>query len=693
MTRFRPTLTSLDDRIVPTLLPDGFSESLLAGGLNSPTSMAVAPDGRVFIAEQAGILRVIKDGELLSTPFATIQTDTSSECGLLGLTLDPDFANNGYVYIYHTVPGTTEHGRFNRISRFTASGDTAALGSETPLFDLDPMAYGHHIGGPIRFGPDGKLYILVGDDTDANNAQSVTNHFGKVLRINPDGTIPSDNPTAVAGIPGTSDGAHRAIWAAGLRNPFGLAFEPGTGRLLIHDVGGAVAEEINEGAPGRNYGWHLTEGDFDPAAFPDYTRPLYAYPHVGDPLFVGECITGGAFYAPARQAFPREYAGDYFFTDLTGGWINRLDSTTGEVTNFASDLTGEMPVALSVAPNGDLLYLTWDFRPGGGAVYRISHEVDADPLPVIVAAGSGAGSDAVVTVFDAVTGEERTRLPAFEPGFTGGVRVTTADVTGDQVADIIAGAGPGGGPHVKVFDGVTGAVVRDFFAFEPTFTGGVYVAAADFDGDGFADVAVSADVGGGPRVRVLSGSTGETIADFFALETTFTGGTRVSTGDVTADRVPDLVVSAGFGGGPRVAVFDGASVAAGSPTRQGADFFAYEDTLRNGTFVSAADFDNDGFADLVTGAGPGGAPRVTVFSGQEFLAGRQTRLADFFAGDTGLREGVTVAVADANGDDLPELVAAPVGGAGRVTAYHAGDATSVREFDAFPGFAGAVFVG
>jgi len=275
----------------------------------------------------------------------------------------------------------------------------------------------------------------------------------------------------------------------------------------------------------------------------------------------------------------------------------------------------------------------------------------------------------------------------------GGVRVATADVTGDQVADVIVGAGPGGGPHVRVFDGATGQVVREFFFFEPTFTGGVYVAAADFDRDGLADVAASADVGGGPRVRVLSGRTGETIADFFALETTFTGGTRVASGDVNADGVPDLVVSAGFLGGPRVAVFDGASVAANTPARVGADFFAYEDTLRNGAFVSAADFDNDGFADILTGAGPGGGPRVTVFSGREFLAGRQTRLADFFAGDTALRGGVTVAAADANGDGVPELVAAPVGGAGRVTAYRVTDAAVVREFDAFPGFPGAVFVG
>ncbi|HVK15153.1 MAG TPA: PQQ-dependent sugar dehydrogenase [Gemmataceae bacterium] len=693
MNRFRPSLTRLDDRIAPTVLPTGFSEFVLAGGLTAPTGMAVAPDGRLFVTEQAGSLRVVRDGALLPTPFVSLITDPTGERGLLGVALDPNFAQNQFVYVYYTVPAAAGRAPFNRVSRFTASGDAAVAGSETVLLELEPLSATNHNGGAIRFGPDGKLYVAVGENAIGVNSQTLTNRLGKVLRINPDGTIPADNPTAFAGIPGTPQGANRAIWAAGLRNPFSFAFQPGTGRMFVHDVGQLSFEEVNEGGAGRNYGWPATEGDFDPAAFPNFTRPLYAYPRFGDPLFRGTAITGGTFYNPATLSFPAEFVGDYFFTDLTGGWIDRIDLDAGRVTNFASDLTGDFPVALAVEADGDLLYLARGFGAGQGAIYRIAFAGGVGPGESLIAAGPGAGGAAVVTVFDAVTGEARARLPAFDPAFTGGVRVATADVTGDQVADVIVGAGPGGGPHVRVFDGATGQVVREFFFFEPTFTGGVYVAAADFDRDGLADVAASADVGGGPRVRVLSGRTGETIADFFALETTFTGGTRVASGDVNADGVPDLVVSAGFLGGPRVAVFDGASVAANTPARVGADFFAYEDTLRNGAFVSAADFDNDGFADILTGAGPGGGPRVTVFSGREFLAGRQTRLADFFAGDTALRGGVTVAAADANGDGVPELVAAPVGGAGRVTAYRVTDAAVVREFDAFPGFPGAVFVG
>ncbi|HET6575000.1 MAG TPA: PQQ-dependent sugar dehydrogenase [Fimbriiglobus sp.] len=694
MTRFRPTLTRLDDRLAPTVLPSGFAESLLAGGLTAPTGMTVAPDGRLFVTEQGGTLRVVKDGTLLSAPFATFTTDDAGERGLLGVALDPDFAQDRFVYVYYTVPGTPGRAPFNRVSRLTASGDVAVAGSETVLLELDPLsAATNHNGGAIHFGPDGKLYVAVGENANPANSQSLSNRLGKVLRINPDGSIPADNPTAFAGIAGTPTGANRAIWAVGLRNPFAFAFQPGTGRMFVHDVGQSAFEEVNEGGAGRNYGWPATEGDFDPAAFPNFTRPRYAYGHAGDPLFAGTAITGGTFYDPAVLSFPAEFVGDYFFTDLTGGWIDRLDLDAGRVTNFASDLTGDLPVALAVEADGDLLYLARGFGAGQGAVYRIRFAGEIGPGASIVAAGPGAGGAPVVEVFDARTGEQRARLQAFDLAFTGGVRVATADVTGDRIPDVVAGAGPGGGPHVRAFDGATGKVVRDAFAFEASFRGGVYVAAADFDRDGFADVAVSADEGGGPRVRVLSGRTGATIADFFALEPTFTGGVRVASGDVSGDGVSDLVVSAGFGGGPRVAVFDGKSVAANSPARLGADFFAYEDTLRNGTFVSAADFDGDGFADLLTGAGPGGAPRVTVFSGREFLAGRQTRLADFFAGDSARRRGVTVGAADADGDGVPELLAAPVGGTGRVTAFRATGASLVREYDAFPGFPGAVFVG
>jgi hypothetical protein len=478
--------------------------------------------------------------------------------------------------------------------------------------------------------------------------------------------------------------------------------QPGTGRIFINDVGESSFEEIDQGAAGANYGWPFTEGDFDPAQFSAFTRPIYTYAHgTGSPL-VGAAITGGTFYNPTSVSFPAGFVGDYFFTDLEGGWINRLDPQTHAVTNFATNLTGQLPVALAVDTQGNLLYLAHGASADQGGLFEITSAGGGAPTSgfatagePIVAVGAGAGGGSAVAVFNPQTGQQTGQFFAFNPEFTGGVRVATGDVNGDGVTDVVAGAGPGGGPRVTLYDGKTGGKTRDFFAFEPTFTGGVYVATADFDHDGVADIIVSADVGGGPRVRVFNGQTGATIADFFAFETSFTGGVRVAAGDVNGDGVPDLVVSAGAGGGPRVAVFNGRDIAAGlaSPARLGSDFFAFESALRNGAYVAAADLDGDGKADIIAGAGPGGAPRVTGFSGNGFLTGQPTVMTDFFAGDTSDRTGVTVTTADADGDGKPDIL---TGGAnGRVAVFRVvgGPPVGVREFTPFSGFTGGVFVG
>ena len=286
---------------------------------------------------------------------------------------------------------------------------------------------------------------------------------------------------------------------------------------------------------------------------------------------------------------------------------------------------------------------------------------------------------------------------AFFPGFGGTVRVASADVNGDDVADYIAGAGPGGGPRVKVVDGKTGATLADFFAFEPGFTGGVNVAAGDVTGDGKADVVVSADAGGGPRVAVFDGSGFRRVADFFGIaDPNFRGGARVAVGDVNGDGVGDLIVAAGVGGGPRVAVFDGRTVAAGAPVRLFNDLFAFEPTLRNGVYIAAGDVDGDGFADLVAGGGPGGGPRVLVLSGKELMAGRRTTLADFFSGDPNGRGGVRVAAKALDPDPQADIL---TGAVGRVIAYAGktlspmGTPPEMDRIDLFDGFQGDVFVG
>jgi hypothetical protein len=247
---------------------------------------------------------------------------------------------------------------------------------------------------------------------------------------------------------------------------------------------------------------------------------------------------------------------------------------------------------------------------------------------------------------------------------------------------------------------VTGNPVRDVFAFEPTFAGGVYVAAADFDRDGFSDTVVSADVGGGPRVRVVSGKDGGTLADFFGIDdTAFRGGARVAAGDVNGDGTPDLVVAAGAGGGPRVAVFDGRTLRPGqAPGKLFNDFFAFDDTVRDGVFVAVGDTDRDGFGDVVVGAGPGGGPRVVVFGGALLPAGPAAAAgASFFAGDPAGRGGLPVAARDVDGDGAAEVLTGTAAGSPpRVSVFDvaAGTATPAGDFLALgAAFTGGVFVG
>ncbi|PYM04787.1 MAG: hypothetical protein DMF13_00565 [Verrucomicrobia bacterium] len=191
-------------------LPSGFTEEQFGGNLSgSPTAMAFAPDGRLFVCLQSGQLRVIKNGSLLSAPFASLTVDSSGERGLLGIAFDPNFATNHYLYVYYTVATSPIH---NRVSRFTAAGDAAIPGSEAIILELDNLSSAtNHNGGAIHFGPDGKLYIGVGENANGANSQTLSNLLGKMLRINSDGSIPTDNPFY-----NTATGSNRAIWALGL---------------------------------------------------------------------------------------------------------------------------------------------------------------------------------------------------------------------------------------------------------------------------------------------------------------------------------------------------------------------------------------------------------------------------------------------------------------------------------------------
>jgi glucose/arabinose dehydrogenase len=330
-------------------LPAGFTETQISG-LSNPTAMEIAPDGRIFVCLQGGTLRVIKNGTLLPAPFITLNVDPNGERGLLGLAFDPNFATNNFLYLYYTVATDPRH---NRVSRFTANGDVVVPGSETIIMELDNLTSAqNHNGGAIHFGPDGKLYVAVGENATASNAQTLSNRLGKVLRINADGSIPTDNPFF-----NQATGNNRSIWALGLRNPFTFAFQPGTGRLFINDVGQNTWEEINDGIAGSNYGWPDTEG---PTSNPTFRSPLFAYTHAD-----GCAIAGGAFYNPATVQFPPSFVGKYFFADLCGGWIRLFDPATGTASDFASGIS--FPVDLKVGADGSLYYLS----RGSSALFRV----------------------------------------------------------------------------------------------------------------------------------------------------------------------------------------------------------------------------------------------------------------------------------------------------------------------------------
>jgi glucose/arabinose dehydrogenase len=352
----RLALEQLEGRLVPAVLPAGFSESVAGSGISRGTAMEISPDGRLFVTEQGGTMKVFQNGALLQSNFfrdTPLTVDSAGERGLLGIAFDPHYEANHFVYVYYTATTPATH---NRVSRFTAdaTGDLALPGSETVILDLDNLsAATNHNGGAIHFAPDGTLFIGVGDNANGNNAQSLTSLFGKVLRINPDGSIPASNPFF-----NVTAGNDRAIWALGLRNPFTFAFQPGTGRLFINDVGQSSFEEIDVGTPGANYGWPMTEG---PTNVPGITGPLFAYDHSG-----GRCaIVGAAFYDPAVNQFPAAYVGNYFFGDLCSGQISRLDPTTNAVSTFASGVSNL--VDLKVDPQGNLYYLA----QGTGQVMRV----------------------------------------------------------------------------------------------------------------------------------------------------------------------------------------------------------------------------------------------------------------------------------------------------------------------------------
>jgi glucose/arabinose dehydrogenase len=318
--------------------PAGFVKKEIKTGLDA-IAIKVAPDGRIFVTEKKGTIRVIRNDQMLDAPFATVQakTDNTMEKGLLGIAIDPEYMTNHFVYAYYE---NKDHQGY--VVRWTANGDVAEAGSEKQIFDagLSGDKDFHH-GGDIEFGPDGKLYLTRGNHQNPDYSGNTSVYWGKILRINKDGTIPDDNPWP------QNTGIAKANWASGLRNSQSIAFQPGTGRMHFQDIqDGKTDDELNVGKKGGTYGAYST-GDMD---------PLF---HQGSGN--GSAQMGGVFYnkiAPgANLSFPKEFEGKYFFGAFGGGKI-RMASPPDYKTFEDFDGSESAPINFAVDQQGSLWFVT-----------------------------------------------------------------------------------------------------------------------------------------------------------------------------------------------------------------------------------------------------------------------------------------------------------------------------------------------
>ena len=541
-----------------------------ANPLKSPTAIVPLDGGRALVLEKGGTVRVLAaDGTLLDADALTLAVCTDSEEGLLGAAVDPGFAANGYVYLYYTHNAgncASSTGRFNRVSRFTMTGDTIDPASELVLLDNLNIPLGKHDGGDLNVGNDGDLYVTVGDGgtnprgAGGPPAQDLSIFNGKILRITTTGGVPADNPfvgtagamscrTSGIGAPATATCTE--IYGYGLRNPFRFAFDPNTSatRFFINDVGESTWEEVDAGGSGLNYGWDMREGNCDrgsstscPPTPVGFTDPLTVYNHTSGCRF----ITGGAFVPDG--VWPSSFDGGYLFSD--GG--------CGQIFLMASDGSVDFgaPFATTTGTITDMAFLTqggqtalYYVTNGSGQIHRIAFSPAATaPQVTAVSPASGpttGGTGVTITgsgftgatgvVFGTVaatsfTVVSDTEITAASPAQTAGghdVRVTTPTGTSAQTgADAFTYAVPPPAPRVTALAPVTGPTAggTSVRISGSGFTGATAVvfgtvAATSFTvvSDTEITAASPAQTAGGRDVRVTTpaGTSAQTGADAF----------------------------------------------------------------------------------------------------------------------------------------------------------------------------------
>jgi glucose/arabinose dehydrogenase len=365
-------------------VPTGFTESVVVSNLTSPIAFDIEASGRIWVAFQDGRLGVVEDNELLPQLAYQLDADGSGERGFQGIELDPHFQHNGYIYVYYTAARNqggqlASHNRLSRLTVDPLTENSIIPGSEVILLELPEFSTFPtnqnpiwHMGGAIHFLADETIVVQVGDHLNNSIVQNNNTPLGKILRVNKDGTPAVDNPfynVADTNPPGGSDWNGNApgdvdwidyVWASGLRNPFSGDVDPVTGQYFVNDVGEFTWEEINDATVGgRNFGWPTTEGNFNPASFPNLTNPVLAYNHGEDCA-----ITGGAFYRSALPQFPVEFEGGYFYSQFCAGNIKFIDpDNPGIVHSF---ITGAaFPMNIEIGADGSLYYIARGVGAGG----------------------------------------------------------------------------------------------------------------------------------------------------------------------------------------------------------------------------------------------------------------------------------------------------------------------------------------
>jgi hypothetical protein len=548
---------------------------------------------------------------------------------------------------------------------------------------------------------------VVRNDANPTNAAAVT--YTVTFSEDVTGVDPTDFALVTTGVAGA-----KVTGVGGGPRVYTVAVSTGTGsgtvglNLLDDDT---IRDQVNNPLGGTGTGNGALTG---PAYTLDRTPPAVAGIALADatPTVPGTVHFVVTFTEPVTGVDGSDFA--LTTAGMTGAAVTGVSGSGTTYTVAVDTGFGKGTVRLDVADNDTVLDAVNNPLGGAGTgngdftsgpAYAVvpadsgTGGVPTPPRPPAVVAGAESGSS-FVTVYDSA-GKVLATFFAYDPSFAGGVHVALADVNGDGIADVITGPGSGGGPHVKVIDGTKlhdlladgeiadSALLYNFQAYREDFRGGVYVAAGDINGDGVPDVVTGAGDTGGPAVTVFSGKDGSQMYSLMVYDDSFRGGVTVAVGDVTGDGRADIIAGTGPGGGPAVVVVDGS-------TRQIAStFYAFDPNFRGGVNVAAADLDGSGVAAIIAGEGVGGNGTVAIFRG---LGTGKVPAAQsaFDASAGGTMDGTRVALADVNGDGKPELVVAGGPGSSPSTA-RVYDTTTLKELDLFfatdPAYAGGVNLG